>query len=286
MMAQQRVRIGRPVHTVEFANDCPLSILCGPCAIESRDLAMRTAEKLRQISETLQIGVVYKSSFDKANRTSLASERGVGMDEGLKILEEVKNTYRLPVITDIHDEHQAQPVSEVVDIIQIPAFLCRQTDIIIAACKTGIPVNIKKGQFLSPQEMLQVCEKALQTGCKQLLLTERGASFGYNNLITDIRSLQILKQSRYPVIFDVTHSVQLPGGSGTFSSGQREFIECLSRAAVSVGIAGLFIESHPDPDHALSDRATMLPLHQLQPLMRTLLKFDAIAKQTDYQAIS
>jgi 2-dehydro-3-deoxyphosphooctonate aldolase (KDO 8-P synthase) len=285
-MAQQRVRIGKSVRCVEFANDRPLSILCGPCAIEGRDLAMRTAEKLRQISDALKIGVVYKSSFDKANRTSLTSKRGVGMDEGLKILEEVKKTYQLPVITDIHQEHQALPVSEVVDVIQIPAFLCRQTDIIAAACKTGIPVNIKKGQFLSPQEMLQVCEKAIQTGCAQLLLTERGASFGYNNLITDIRSLQILKQSGYPVIFDATHSVQLPGGGGSFSSGQREFIECLSRAAVSAGIAGLFIESHPDPDQALSDRAAMLPLHQLQPLMQTLLKFDAIAKQINYQAIS
>ena len=285
-MAQHSICIGLPIRSVEFANDHPLSILCGPCAIESRDLALRTAETIHRVSEALQIGAVYKSSFDKANRTSLVSRRGVGMDEGLKILEEVRNSFELPVLTDIHSEQQAGPVSEVVDIIQIPAFLCRQTDMISAACRTGKPVNIKKGQFLSPQEMLQVCEKAERAGCSQILLTERGASFGYNNLITDVRSLQILKQSGYPVIFDATHSVQLPGGGGTCSSGQREFIESLSRAAVSVGIAGLFIESHPNPDQALSDRDTMLPLHQLQPLMQTLLKFDAIAKQTEYLSIS
>ena len=285
-MAPHRICIGHPVQSVEFANDRPLSLLCGPCAIEGRDLALRTAETIHRVSRALQIGAVYKSSFDKANRTSLASRRGVGMDEGLKILEEVRNTFQLPVLTDIHSGLQAGPVSEVVDIIQIPAFLCRQTDIISAACKTGKPVNIKKGQFLSPQEMLQVCEKAERAGCSQILLTERGVSFGYNNLITDVRSLQILKQSGYPVIFDATHSVQLPGGGGTRSSGQRVFIESLSRAAVSIGISGLFIESHPDPDQAISDRDTMLPLRYLQPLMQTLLRFDAIAKQTAYLTIS
>ncbi|MBN1782161.1 3-deoxy-8-phosphooctulonate synthase [bacterium] len=270
------------VQSVQFANDQKLGLICGPCAIENRDLAMKTAETLKQIADELKIGLVYKSSFDKANRTSADGPRGAGLEEGLKILQQVRETFHVPVCTDIHRETQAKPVSEVADILQIPAFLCRQTDLIAAACETGKVVNLKKGQFLSPHEMLKVADKAARSGCGKILLTERGASFGYNNLVTDIRSLQILKESRFPVIFDATHSVQLPGGGGTESAGQREFIECLARAAVSAGISGLFIESHPDPDNALSDRACMVPMNQLKRLLQNILRFDEIAKQTEY----
>lgn len=281
------VKIGdNKVNTVTFANDMPMSLICGPCAIESRDMALKTAVKIRDICDRLGIALVYKSSFDKANRSSLEGKRGAGMEEGLKILEEVRREVKVPVLTDIHNEQQAAPVAEVVDILQIPAFLCRQTDLLLAAAATGKAVNIKKGQFLAPQDMANVVEKMEAGNNRNVLLTERGASFGYNNLVSDMRSLRIMAQTQYPVIFDATHSVQMPGGQGKSSGGKREFVEPLARAAVAVGVAGVFIEAHPCPAEAFSDGPNQVPLDELEGLLQTLKIMDDISKERAYRNIA
>ncbi|MEO1090980.1 MAG: 3-deoxy-8-phosphooctulonate synthase [Pseudomonadota bacterium] len=271
----------RPVDVgpVRFANDGPLALIAGPCALESRDHALATAEALREIGERLGIGVVFKSSFDKANRTSAASFRGLGMDEGLAVLAEVRSTTGLPVLTDVHEASQCAPVADIVDVLQIPAFLCRQTDLLAAAAATGKVVNVKKGQFLAPWDMTHVAAKISGFGCERLLLTERGTSFGYNTLVTDVRGLPTMAATGWPVIFDATHSVQQPGGQGERSGGQRQFVPVLARAAVAVGVAGVFVETHEDPDRALSDGPNMVPLAELESLMQELLAFDAIAKR-------
>jgi len=264
--------------SVRFGNHLPLSIIAGPCAMESRDHALEMAAALKEITGKLGLGLVYKSSFDKANRTSISSARGIGLDKALGIFSEVKETFGLPVITDVHENDQCAPVGEVVDILQIPAFLCRQTDLLVAAARTGRVVNVKKGQFLAPWDMANVAEKVRAAGNPNVMLTERGASFGYNTLVSDMRSLPIMAETGAPVIFDATHSVQQPGGKGATSGGQREFVPVLARAAVAVGVAGVFIETHQDPDKAPSDGPNMVPLKQLESLLAQLKAFDALAK--------
>nr|WP_321483005.1 3-deoxy-8-phosphooctulonate synthase [uncultured Cohaesibacter sp.] len=263
---------------VQFGNHLPLAVMAGPCQMESRDHALEMAAALKEISDNLNIGIVYKSSFDKANRTSLKSQRGIGLEKALPIFAEIKETYGLPIVTDIHETDQCAKVAEVADILQIPAFLCRQTDLLIAAAKTGAVVNVKKGQFLAPWDMRNVAAKIVDSGNANVLLTDRGTSFGYNTLITDMRGLPIMAQTGAPVIFDATHSVQQPGGQGETSGGQREFVPVLARAAVAVGVAGLFIETHEDPDRAPSDGPNMVPIKELEKLLAQLQKFDAIAK--------
>ena len=263
---------------VTFGNNLPFALIAGPCALESRAHALETAEALKAIAGKLQIGFVYKTSFDKANRTSARSPRGVGMEKGLPILAEVREKVGCPVLTDVHTADQCAPVAEAVDILQIPAFLCRQTDLLMAAAATGKPVNIKKGQFLAPWDMANVVVKMDEAGNRNVLVTERGASFGYNTLVSDMRALPILARTGCPVIFDATHSVQQPGGQGASSGGEREFVPILARAAVAVGVAGLFIETHQDPDHAPSDGPTMMPLAKMADLLSSLQKFDQIAK--------
>jgi len=264
--------------SVRFGNHLPLSIIAGPCAMESRDHALEMAAALKEITGKLGLGLVYKSSFDKANRTSISSARGIGLDKALGIFAEVKETFGLPVITDVHENDQCAPVGEVVDILQIPAFLCRQTNLLVAAARTGRVVNVKKGQFLAPWDMANVAEKVRAAGNPNVMLTERGASFGYNTLVSDMRSLPIMAETGAPVIFDATHSVQQPGGKGATSGGQREFVPVLARAAVAVGVAGVFIETHQDPDKAPSDGPNMVPLKQLESLLAQLKAFDALAK--------
>lgn len=262
----------------EAGEDCSLFLIAGPCVIESEQLALDTAGALQEITGKLSVPFIYKSSFDKANRSSGDSYRGPGLDRGLGILQKVKDTIGVPVLTDVHEDTPLQEVSGVVDVLQTPAFLCRQTNFIrnVAAC--GLPVNIKKGQFLAPWDMRQVVEKARATGNDQLLVCERGASFGYNYLVSDMRALIILRETGCPVVFDATHSVQLPGGQGKQSGGQREFIPALARAAVAVGVAGLFMETHPDPDTALSDGANSLPLSEIEGLLETLVTLDRTVK--------
>lgn len=266
------------VQSLTLANNLPFILIAGPCQIESLDHALVTAGILKNICRELNIGLVYKSSFDKANRTSIETKRGPGMDKGLSILEEVKSKLKIPVLTDIHLPEQCAEVASVVDILQIPAFLCRQTDLLIAAAKTGKVVNIKKGQFLAPWDMKNVAQKIASTGNENIMLCDRGTSFGYNTLVSDMRGLPIMAQTGYPVIFDATHSVQQPGGMGGSSGGQREFVPYLSRAAVAVGVAGLFIETHENPDQAPSDGPNMLHLKDVAPLMKTLIKIDQIVK--------
>lgn len=252
-----------------------LTLLSGPCVIEEEALCLRVATSLKRACERLGIFYVFKASFDKANRTSAQSFRGPGQEEGLRVLARVREKVGVPIVTDIHTEEQARLAAEVVDILQIPAFLCRQTDLITAAVQTGRIVNIKKGQFLSPAEMTPVVEKARAAGGKQLMLTERGTTFGYNNLVSDMRSIPIMRRLGYPVIFDATHSVQLPGGGGTKSGGQREFAPVLARCAVAAGATGLFIETHPDPDQALSDGPNSIPLADMPALLKSLVKVHA-----------
>ena len=264
--------------SIRFSNTGPLSVIAGPCAIEGRQQTLEAAAALKEIFLQAGVPLVFKSSFDKANRSSGASYRGVGMTEGLSILAEVRERYDVPVITDIHLPEQAIPVAEAVDMLQIPAFLCRQTDLLLAAAATGKPVNIKKGQFLSPWEMRHVLGKARSTGNERICLCERGSSFGYNNLVVDMRGLEIMKTTGHPVIFDATHSVQLPGAGDGKSGGQREFVAPLARAAVAVGVAGLFLETHPDPDAAPCDGPNMLPFTALPSLLATLKELDRIAK--------
>jgi 2-dehydro-3-deoxyphosphooctonate aldolase (KDO 8-P synthase) len=264
--------------SVSFSNSGPLSLIAGPCQMESRQHAFDMAGALKELTQKLGIGLVYKSSFDKANRTSLTAKRGMGLEKALEVFADLKKEFGLPMLTDIHTEEQCAIVGEVVDVLQIPAFLCRQTDLLIAAAKTGRVINIKKGQFLAPWDMKNVVAKVTDSGNPNVLATERGASFGYNTLVSDMRSLPIMAGFGAPVIFDATHSVQQPGGQGASSGGQREFVETLARAAVAVGVAGVFIETHEDPDNAPSDGPNMVPLDQMPRLLETLMAFDRIAK--------
>jgi 2-dehydro-3-deoxyphosphooctonate aldolase (KDO 8-P synthase) len=267
------------VGSVRFGNALPFSLIAGPCAMESRAHALEMASALKEMTARLGIGLVYKSSFDKANRTSPSSARGIGLDSALSIFAEVKETLGLPVLTDVHENDQCAPVAEVVDVLQIPAFLCRQTDLLVAAARTGRAVNVKKGQFLAPWDMANVARKVTGAGNPNVMVTERGASFGYNTLVSDMRALPIMAEATgAPVIFDATHSVQQPGGRGETSGGQREFVPVLARAAVAVGVAGLFIETHQDPDRAPSDGPNMVPLRRMEPLLARLKAFDALAK--------
>ncbi|MDR2034610.1 MAG: 3-deoxy-8-phosphooctulonate synthase [Helicobacteraceae bacterium] len=274
----KHIRVASPKGEIFFGNDLPLAVIAGPCAIEGMDFSLRCAEKLKAIFEKAKIGFVYKSSFDKANRTSVKGFRGVGIDEGLKILERVRRDIGVAVLTDVHTDAQAPIVAAVVDMLQTPAFLCRQTDFIKAVAKAGKPVNIKKGQFLSPWEMSGVLDKALSTGNDQIALCERGSSFGYNNLIVDMRSLAVMAKSGQPVVFDATHSVQLPGAHGESSGGQREFAPILARAAVAAGVAGVFMEAHPDPDLAPCDGANMIPFSELPAILAKLKQIDLAVK--------
>ena len=268
------------IGAVRFGNALPLALIAGPCALESRAHALEMAAALKEIAARVGVGLVYKTSFDKANRTSSKSARGLGLDAALPIFGEIRDSLKISVLTDVHDAAQCARVASAVDVLQIPAFLCRQTDLLVAAAKTGKVVNVKKGQFLAPWDMANVVEKLTGAGNKNVLVTERGTSFGYNTLVSDMRALPILKRTTgAPVIFDATHSVQQPGGQGTSSGGEREFVPVLARAAVAVGVAGVFIETHQDPDRAPSDGPNMLPLKEMEPLLRTLVEFDRLAKR-------
>jgi 2-dehydro-3-deoxyphosphooctonate aldolase (KDO 8-P synthase) len=264
---------------VRFGNALPLALIAGPCQMESRDHAFMMAGALKEMTARLGIGLVYKSSFDKANRTSISGTRGLGLEKSLSIFSELRREFDLPVLTDVHTEEQCALVGEVADVLQIPAFLCRQTDLLIAAAKTGKVVNIKKGQFLAPWDMKNVAAKVTQSGNSKVMLTERGASFGYNTLVSDMRSLPILAETGAPVVFDATHSVQRPGGQGASSGGERRFVETLARAAVAVGVAGVFIETHQDPDNSTSsDGPNMVALKDLPALLQRLMALDQVAK--------
>jgi 2-dehydro-3-deoxyphosphooctonate aldolase (KDO 8-P synthase) len=268
------------VGNVRFGNALPLSVIAGPCQLESRAHALEMASALREIAQRLGIGIVYKTSFDKANRTSASAARGIGLEAALPIFAEIRSSLGLPVLTDVHDAAQCARTAEAVDVLQIPAFLCRQTDLLVAAAETGKAVNVKKGQFLAPWDMKNVVAKVTSAGNPNVLVTERGASFGYNALVSDMRALPVLASTGAPVIFDATHSVQQPGGQGTSSGGQREFVPVLARAAVAVGVAGVFIETHQDPDTAPSDGPNMIPIKQLEALLRRLMEFDALTKRS------
>ena len=266
------------IGTTTFAQDRPIAVFAGPCQMESRAHALETASALKEIAARLGLGLVYKTSYDKANRTSLGGKRGVGLDAALAVFAEIRESLGLPVVTDVHETWQCERVAPVVDVLQIPAFLCRQTDLLIAAAKTGKVVKIKKGQFLAPWDMANVVAKVTGSGNSRVLVTERGASFGYNTLVVDMRGLAIMAETGAPVIFDATHAVQQPGGQGTSSGGDRRFVPVLARAAVAVGIAGLFIETHPDPDKAPSDGPNMVPLRDFEGLMRDLMALDRLVK--------
>ncbi len=273
--AKTEVQVG----TVAFGNAKPLALIAGPCQLESRDHAFEIASALKEITAKAGLGFVFKTSFDKANRTSASSARGIGLDKSLPIFSEIRSKLGIPVLTDVHDAEQCKPVAEAVDILQIPAFLCRQTDLLVAAAKTGKTVNVKKGQFLAPWDMKNVVAKVTSAGNANVLVTERGVSFGYNTLVSDMRALPILKETTgAPVIFDATHSVQQPGGQGTASGGERKYVGVLARAAVAVGVAGVFIETHQDPDKAPSDGPNMVPLKEMEALLRDLVAFDRLAK--------
>lgn len=274
MTKQTHVKAGN----VTFGNDLPLSIIAGPCQMESRDHAIEVAGRLAEIAREKGIGLVYKTSYDKANRTSLKGQRGMGLEKSLAVFEEVKKLFGLPTLTDVHEIPHCAAVAPVIDILQIPAFLCRQTDLLVAAANTGRVVNVKKGQFLAPWDMKNVVAKIADSGNENIMLTERGASFGYNTLVVDMRSLPIMAQTGYPIIMDATHAVQQPGGQGTSSGGQREFVPTMARAAVATGVAGVFIETHPDPDNAPSDGPNMVKLADLPALLDQLIAFDKLAK--------
>ncbi len=267
------------VRGIEVANDRPFALIAGPCQIESRAHALEVADALREISAAVGVPLIYKSSFDKANRTSVSATRGIGMGEGLAVLADVREATGLPTLTDVHAPEQCAVAAQAVDVLQIPAFLCRQTDLLLAAGETGKPINVKKGQFLAPWDMANVAAKIASTGNHNILLCERGASFGYNTLVSDFRALPIMARSGYPVVFDATHSVQQPGGQGTSSGGQREFAPVLARAALAVGAAAVFIETHPDPDKAPSDGPNMIPLREMPALIARLKAFDELAKR-------
>jgi 2-dehydro-3-deoxyphosphooctonate aldolase (KDO 8-P synthase) len=267
------------VGSVKFGNELPIAIIAGPCQLESRAHALEVASALKEIASRVGVGLVYKTSFDKANRTSISGARGIGLRQALPIFDEIRSSLGLPVLTDVHEPAQCAEAAQAVDVLQIPAFLCRQTDLLLAAAATGKVVNIKKGQFLAPWDMANVVAKVTGANNRNVLVTERGASFGYNTLVSDMRALPILARTTgAPVIFDATHSVQQPGGRGSSSGGEREFVPVLARAAVAVGVAGVFIETHPDPDHAPSDGPNMVPLREFESLVRRLLAFDAVAK--------
>ncbi len=275
MKANSHVTVG----AATFGNDLPLTLIAGPCQMESRDHAFAMAGRLKEMAERLKIGLVYKTSFDKANRTSLAGRRGLGLDKALAVFADLRQELGVAVLTDVHERQQCAEVASVVDVLQIPAFLCRQTDLLVAAAQTGKVVNIKKGQFLAPWDMKNVAAKVTDSGNPNVLLTERGASFGYNTLVSDMRALPIMAETGAPVIFDATHSVQQPGGQGTSSGGDRRFVPVLARAAVAVGVAGVFIETHEDPDRAPSDGPNMVPIDRLPALVEELMALDAIAKK-------
>ncbi len=275
MANPRRVGIGG----LEVANNLPLTLIAGPCALESREHALMVSGRLKEMAARLGIGLIYKTSFDKANRTSAAAGRGIGLEAAAPIFKEVRETSGCPVLTDVHLPEQCAALVGAVDVLQIPAFLCRQTDLLAAAADTGLPVNVKKGQFLAPWDMAQVADKLTYLGAREILLTERGASFGYNTLVSDMRSLPILAGLGHPVVFDATHSVQQPGGRGTTSGGQREFVRPLARAAVSLGVAAVFIETHENPDAAPSDGPNMVPLDRLEALVEELILFDRLAKR-------
>ena len=273
-MTRRTVRIGE----LEIANGTPFAVIAGPCQIESLDHALMMADRIAAACDAAGRGFIYKSSYDKANRSSHETARGVGMEEGLRILSEVKARFGCPVLTDVHDAHQCAAAAEVADVLQIPAFLCRQTDLLLAAGATGAAVNVKKGQFLAPWDMANVAAKVASTGNERILLTERGTSFGYNTLVSDFRALPIMAATGYPVVYDATHSVQQPGGRGTSSGGQREFVPVLARAAVAVGVAALFIETHEDPDHAPSDGPNMVPVDEFGGLLKALARIEDAAR--------
>ena len=274
MTAPRQVTVGN----ITIGNDRPLALIAGPCALESRAHAREMCHALTELTSKLGIGLIYKTSFDKANRTSADSARGLGMEKSLPILAELRESFGCPVLTDVHEREHCVPVAEAVDVLQIPAFLSRQTDLLIAAGETGRAINVKKGQFLAPWDMKQVAAKIAQTGNHNILLCERGVSFGYNTLVSDMRSLPILAETGYPVVFDATHSVQQPGGQGTKSGGQREFVPMLARAAVAVGVAAVFMETHQDPDKAPSDGPNMVPLRDMPALLQNLIAFDRLSK--------
>lgn len=284
MSTNHSVTIG----SLNIANDRPLSLIAGPCAMESRDHALATAKTLKQMTDDLGMGLIYKSSFDKANRTSVDSHRGIGMEKAMEIFAEIRETVGCPVITDVHEPHHCAQVAKVVDVLQIPAYLCRQTDLLIAAGESGAAINIKKGQFLAPWDMSNVVVKVESTGNRNIMVCERGSSFGYNTLVSDMRALPILAATGYPVVFDATHSVQQPGGLGGKSGGQREFAPVLARAAISVGVAAVFIETHENPDAAPSDGPNMIPLDKLSGILETFQAFDKLAKSNpiDLSALS
>ncbi|MCZ2328586.1 3-deoxy-8-phosphooctulonate synthase [Bartonella sp. F02] len=267
------------VGNVVFSNESPLSLIAGPCQMESRDHAFEMAGRLKEITDQVGIRFIYKSSYDKANRTSLKAARGVGLEKAMVIFDDLKKEFGLPILTDVHTEEQCAIISSVVDVLQIPAFLCRQTDLLVAAAKTGCVINVKKGQFLAPWDMENVLKKITHSGNSNVMLCERGTSFGYNSLVSDMRSLPIMRSFGAPVIFDATHSVQEPGGKGDSSGGQRQFVEVLARAAVSVGVAGIFLETHQDPDNAPSDGPNMIKIDHLQRLLENLMSFDLLAKK-------
>ena len=273
-MEQVEVKCGK----LTISNNNPFTLIAGPCQLENENHAIDVAKKLKEITDKLSIGLIYKTSFDKANRTSLKGKRGAGLEKSLPVFDKIRKDLGIPVLTDIHNVEQCALVSKHVDVLQIPAFLCRQTDLLIAAAKTGKVINVKKGQFLAPWDMVNVTKKISDSGNKNILVTERGASFGYNTLVSDFRSIPIMSKNGYPVVFDATHSVQQPGGLGEKSGGQREFVEYLARAAVAVGVAAVFIETHPDPDNAPSDGPTMVPLSKMENLLKQLLKIDQLIK--------
>ena len=263
---------------LNISNSSPFTLIAGPCQLESEKHAIDVAGKLKEITQKLNIGLIYKTSFDKANRTSLKGQRGAGLEKSLPVFDKIRKDLKIPVLTDVHTIEQCEIVSKHVDVLQIPAFLCRQTDLLIAAAKTGKIINVKKGQFLAPWDMVNVTKKIEDSGNKNILVTERGASFGYNTLVSDLRSLPIMAKNGYPVVFDATHSVQQPGGMGDKSGGQREFVEHLARAAIAVGVAAVFMETHPDPDNAPSDGPNMVPLSKMPNLLNQLVKIDNLVK--------
>lgn len=267
------------VQNLEIANNKPFVLIAGPCQMESRDHAFKMCDAIKGVCEKLDVGLIYKSSFDKANRTSIKGQRGIGLEESLPIFQELKKEFGLPVLTDIHAPEQCATVAEVVDVLQIPAFLCRQTDLLVAAAKTGLPINVKKGQFLAPWDMKNVANKLDESGNDNIMLCERGASFGYNTLVSDMRSLPIMAQTGYPVVFDATHSVQQPGGQGTSTGGDRDMVPVLARAAVATGaVAALFMEVHDDPDNAPSDGPNMLKLSELENILKPIIEIDKVVK--------
>jgi 2-dehydro-3-deoxyphosphooctonate aldolase (KDO 8-P synthase) len=278
MSVPHLVEVGPADARVRLANHLPVALIAGPCQMESRAHALETAQALKEIAARLGIGLIYKTSFDKANRTSGTAARGMGLVAALPVFAEIRDSLGLPTLTDVHESGQCAAVAEAVDVLQIPAFLCRQTDLLLAAAATGRAVNVKKGQFLAPWDMVNVAAKITGAGNPRVILTERGASFGYNTLVSDMRALPIMARTGHPIVFDATHSVQQPGGQGASSGGQREFVETLARAAVAVGVAGLFIETHPDPDHAPSDGPNMVPLRDFEALVARLQAIDALVK--------